>query len=347
MTEPQVRYVRSADGVNIAYYEMGEGVPFVSLSIPYSHLHTELRVASMYESIAREARVVLYDPRGFGLSERDIDDFSLPAMVHDLEAVVERLGIPPFVLQANGASASPIALAYAAMHQERVSHLILGNAIAKPELLMVEQISGVLALPGADWRFVSESIARFTQGWDDPDASDELAALLRDSITLESFRLWFEHFVTWDASDLLPTVKARALLTVTSGHGWFGLEQARAMAATMPNARLALIEGRTAAERAEAYVGAIRQFFRVPATQENRLDGAGGDPVRRALPDGLTAREAEVLRLIAGGRSNREISEQLTLSVRTVARHIANIYSKIGTRNKAEATDYAHRRGLT
>jgi DNA-binding NarL/FixJ family response regulator len=65
------------------------------------------------------------------------------------------------------------------------------------------------------------------------------------------------------------------------------------------------------------------------------------------LPDGLTAREAEVLRLIAGGRSNREISEQLTLSVRTVARHIANIYSKIGTRNKAEATDYAHRRGLT
>jgi len=64
-------------------------------------------------------------------------------------------------------------------------------------------------------------------------------------------------------------------------------------------------------------------------------------------PDGLTPREVDVLRLIAAGRSNREISEELTLSVRTVARHIANIYTKIGTRNKAEATDYAHRHGLT
>ena len=65
-----------------------------------------------------------------------------------------------------------------------------------------------------------------------------------------------------------------------------------------------------------------------------------------AYPAGLSAREVEVLRLIAAGRSNREISEELTLSVRTVARHIANIYTKIGTRNKAEATDYAHRHGL-
>ena len=346
MAEPQISYVRSADGVNIAYYEMGEGVPFVSLSIPYSHLQTELRIGSMYEIIAREARLVLYDPRGFGLSERDIDDFSLLAMVRDLEAVVERLGLPPFVLQATGGPTSPIALAYAAAHQERVSHLILANAIAKPQPLMVEQMGGVLALPGADWRFVSESITRFMQGWDDPDASNEFAALLRDSITLESFRRWFDHFVTWDATHLLPTVTTRTLLTVTSGHGWFGPEQARIMAGTMPDARLALIEGRTAAERAEAYERAVRRFFGAPPTRLNRLDGTGGDPGRRALPDGLTAREVEVLRLIAAGRSNREISEELTLSVRTVARHIANIYTKIGTRNKAEATDYAHRHGL-
>jgi DNA-binding CsgD family transcriptional regulator len=63
-------------------------------------------------------------------------------------------------------------------------------------------------------------------------------------------------------------------------------------------------------------------------------------------PDGLTPREVDVLRLIAAGRTNTEIADHLTLSVRTVGRHIANIYTKIGTRNKAEATDYAHRHGL-
>jgi DNA-binding CsgD family transcriptional regulator len=65
------------------------------------------------------------------------------------------------------------------------------------------------------------------------------------------------------------------------------------------------------------------------------------------LPDGLTPREGEVLRLIAVGRTNREISDDLTLSVRTVARHITNIYVKIGARGKADATSYAHRNHLT
>jgi DNA-binding CsgD family transcriptional regulator len=63
-------------------------------------------------------------------------------------------------------------------------------------------------------------------------------------------------------------------------------------------------------------------------------------------PDGLTRREQEVLRLVAQGRSTREISEELVLSGRTTARHITNIYAKIGVRNRVEATAYALRHGL-
>jgi DNA-binding NarL/FixJ family response regulator len=65
------------------------------------------------------------------------------------------------------------------------------------------------------------------------------------------------------------------------------------------------------------------------------------------LPAGLTRREAEVLKLLASGMSNREISETLVLSVRTTARHVTNIYGKIGARNRADATAYALRQGLT
>ncbi len=58
-------------------------------------------------------------------------------------------------------------------------------------------------------------------------------------------------------------------------------------------------------------------------------------------PAGLTARELEVLRFIAKGKSNREIANELVLSERTVQRHISNLYTKINARNRAEATSFA------
>ena len=58
-------------------------------------------------------------------------------------------------------------------------------------------------------------------------------------------------------------------------------------------------------------------------------------------PAGLTAREVEVLRLIAHGKSTREIAAELVLSARTVQRHISNLYAKINVRNRVEATAFA------
>ena len=65
-----------------------------------------------------------------------------------------------------------------------------------------------------------------------------------------------------------------------------------------------------------------------------------------SYPDGLTAREAEVLRLIAAGHSNRQIADTLFISPRTIERHIANIYLKIGAHSKTEATAYAKRNSI-
>jgi DNA-binding CsgD family transcriptional regulator len=67
---------------------------------------------------------------------------------------------------------------------------------------------------------------------------------------------------------------------------------------------------------------------------------------RPSLPSGLTGREVEVLRLIAGGRSNKEIADQLFLSVRTVERHITNLYAKIDAHGKADAAAFAIRHHL-
>jgi len=67
----------------------------------------------------------------------------------------------------------------------------------------------------------------------------------------------------------------------------------------------------------------------------------------RSLPGGLTAREMDVLRAIAGGQSNRGIADVLSISVRTVDRHISNAYAKIGVAGRAEAIAYAIRHHLT
>lgn len=78
---------------------------------------------------------------------------------------------------------------------------------------------------------------------------------------------------------------------------------------------------------------------------ERLLPGRGDDPAP-APPDGLTAREVEVLRLVASGTTNRAVARQLHLSDRTVARHLSNIFAKTGLRSRAAATAYAFRNGL-
>jgi DNA-binding CsgD family transcriptional regulator/tetratricopeptide (TPR) repeat protein len=99
-------------------------------------------------------------------------------------------------------------------------------------------------------------------------------------------------------------------------------------------------------------IGAARLIYkRIGAGQPwlDRLDAeqqrllATSSVAREPYPDGLTQREVDVLKLLAAGRSNRELADDLVLSLRTVERHITNIYAKIGARGRADATAYAVR----
>jgi DNA-binding NarL/FixJ family response regulator len=105
----------------------------------------------------------------------------------------------------------------------------------------------------------------------------------------------------------------------------------------------------TCVRLAEAYralgdeVSATAEVARAEATYE-RL---GAHRLAQELPDGLTRRECEVLTLVADGRSNRQIGEALFISDRTVARHLTNIFTKIGVSSRTQAARYAMDRGMT
>ncbi len=105
--------------------------------------------------------------------------------------------------------------------------------------------------------------------------------------------------------------------------------------------------------------GALEQLERGhvaidPAVQHHLLDAIAAGPTPDAavergadLPDGLTPREAEVLALIARGRSNREIADELIVGEATVKSHINHLFAKTGVRDRAQAVTYAYEHGLT
>ena len=123
-----VQYASTSDAVSIAHWAIGSGVPLVIPPVlSTSHLEMEWQIVSrraVYEGLARDARVVRYDCRGMGMSQRDAIDFSVEAACRDLDAVVNRLGLEKFALL-RLPSSGDLPFAYAAQHPDRISHLVI------------------------------------------------------------------------------------------------------------------------------------------------------------------------------------------------------------------------------
>lgn len=175
-------------------------------------------------------------------------------------------------------------------------------------------------------------------------AADELDALARD-FGFDTLRAQAAsaaaavEVAAGDPAGALPYArKARELWNRLDDP--YGAAMARA---TIGSALLALDDEESARTELEGASAALRALGAVPDAEavEGRLARAA-----KALPGGLTAREGEVLRLVAAGRSNQQIAAALVISERTVARHLSNLFTKLGVGSRTAAAAYAYEHGL-
>jgi len=128
----EIRYCTTTDGVRLAYATTGNGPPLVKASNWLTHLDFEWGSPiwrHWYSALSLHHRLVRYDERGNGMSQRDVPDVSFDTWVRDLEAVVDAAGLDRFPLLGISRGGA-IAIAYAVKHPERVTQLVLYGAFA-------------------------------------------------------------------------------------------------------------------------------------------------------------------------------------------------------------------------
>lgn len=338
----EIERLVSADGTSLAYRVLGTGSPPVVAMRPpqFSHLVHERTAGSShheFEQLADLRTVIRFDPRGTGLSERLPRDHSLDARVADLEAVLEATGARTVILDAISSSGLT-ALAFAARRPERVAGIVLQNAFADGAPWWgTPRRRALLLIAELDWALCSETWAWFTWGDERRDAMLKLAAHIRACIDREDLLAMVEEERRVDLRPRLRTIRAPVLvlnhphfMRMAPGH------HNRALAAALSGARL--VDIHSTRDR----VAAIRAFL-----EGREIPRSAPAPEAPPIPGHtLSRREIDVLRLLAGGLTNREIAAELVLSVRTVDAHVRNIFAKTGSRGRAQAVAFAIRHGL-
>jgi pimeloyl-ACP methyl ester carboxylesterase/DNA-binding CsgD family transcriptional regulator len=350
--DPIVAYARTSDGVNIAYAAEGSGPGLVLMpGVPFSDFVAEWQIPVLrraYLGLADRLRIVQYDGRGTGRSQRVVDDLSLDGMLLDVDAVVDAAGMDRVALFGFYHSALH-AVAYAARHPERVSRLILfGGALRGWEPMSGAGTQALLSLIERDWDTFAESVAHAWLGWPDDEEGRLAAAWFRTASTPDVASRVLREASAVNITRDAAAVRCETLVLHRRDATVIPLEVSERLAEAIPHAELRILDGSSAAFFFEDTDEAVRTLVRfvTGASEAGRPSRPARGSAVATGPAALTARELEVLRLLAAGRTNAEMAGDLGLSVNTIERHVGNVYRKIDARGRADATAWAIRRGV-
>jgi class 3 adenylate cyclase/pimeloyl-ACP methyl ester carboxylesterase len=324
--EPRIQYAKTSDGISIAFYAIGDGPPLVVMpaglhqSIEFDWKVTNFRAAA--EVTARTFTYVRYDPRGSGLSDRNVSDFPLDAMVLDLEALSATLNVQQFRLFAPGQQGMAGA-AFAAKHPDKLSHLVLwasgvqGKAFRGGALFSLRS-----SLVESDWRMATETIIRTVDNWANEDLARQHAEMMRASVHPATYLRYFDATDRWDLSPLLPSITCSTLVIHPANNPYAPVERARPLAAAIPNARLALVE-------TPSVLMPGMEVLRVAGRFYLDLDERGPSETKRPLPSGTAIilfadiADSTALTERLGDATFRSKARDLDAALRTVIREHA------------------------
>jgi DNA-binding winged helix-turn-helix (wHTH) protein/pimeloyl-ACP methyl ester carboxylesterase len=244
----EIRYCTTSDGVRLAYASTGNGPPLVKASNWLTHLDFEWGSPiwrHWYTALSRHHRLVRYDERGNGMSQRDVPDVSFETWVRDLETVVDAAGLDRFPLLGISRG-GPIAIAYAVKHPERVTQLVLYGAFAAgmkhvgtPQQL--EARTALASLLRLGWGLNNPAFCKTFTCRFIPEATPEheqwLDELQRVSTSPENAARLMERDDNIDVRPLLSQVKTPTLVIHCDRDHAVLPEKGRLLAAEIPGAR--------------------------------------------------------------------------------------------------------------
>jgi pimeloyl-ACP methyl ester carboxylesterase/DNA-binding CsgD family transcriptional regulator len=337
----RIGFCTAPDGVRIAYAVHGSGPPLVKAANWLTHLERDWESPvwrHWLECLGAHNTVVRYDERGCGLSDREVgeDAFSVETWVGDLETVVDAAGLQRFGLLGISQGAA-LAIAYAVRHPERVSDIVVYGGYARGRARRgaeaQEEAELLQSLIRLGWGRHNAAFRRlFTSMFlpgGTPEQMDWFDELQRSSTSPDTaVRIWKAR-ADLEVTDLAPRVRVPTMVAHARDDAVVPFDEGRLIAGLIPGATFVPLEGRNHILLAD------EPAWTVFLDALQRFRGARPAVPAPAPPWDLSTREEEILGLVADGLSNEAIAERLFLSVRTVERHLSNVYAKLRLSGKA------------
>ena len=332
-----VRFCTAMDGVRLAYAVHGSGPAVVRVATWLSHLELDWESPvwrHWLRQLGERHMLVRYDERGCGLSDANIGAPSVEVWVGDLEAVVDAVGLERFALLGVSQGAA-IAVAYAARHPDRVSGLVLYGGYARGRRFrgQDEEEDAIVGAIRAGWKAPNPAFRRVFGALFLPDGTPEQMAwyedLLWHTTTAEAATGLFRARGGLNVCELAPQVHAPTLVMHARDDRVVPIDEGRLLATLIPDAHFVLLES------ANHILLEHEPAWDVFLSEIEAFLGPDTEPRPAIAVTDLSTRELEVLELVSRGLTNEAIAGRLCLSVRTVERHLTNLYRKLGVSGKA------------
>jgi len=350
----RIRYVRTKDGVQLAWADAGTGPVMIKTANWLTHLEYEWESPVWRHWIrffSDHFRYIRYDERGCGMTDRNVGDLSLERWVEDVEDVVAAADVREPFSMLGISQGGAICVAYAVKHPERVSKLVLYGGYARGPFRRGDPArasfyQAMIDLVRLEWgsdnpTFRQVFTSRFT-----PGGTEEQIGwyndLCRKTLTADIAARLLESRASIDVTELLGKVKASTLVLHARGDVVVPIAEGHLLAAGIPGAQFVELDSNNhiLQENEPAWKRFCDEVLEFMALKGG--DTRGEDPAFAAL----SPREREVLMLITQGLGNAQIAERLSISEKTVRNHVSNLFDKLGVWTRAQAIVFAHERGF-